>query len=458
MRREARGGCRELPPVAISVDLRGRVRRIAEEAAAAADPAPAIRRLLRVEDGTLVAGEWRYELGRFKKITVVGAGKASARMAAAVEQLPGLEVGGGLVVVKDGHGEATQRVEIVEGAHPKPDERGAEAARRLHAMLRRAGEEELIIAVLSGGGSALLPAPADEIMLDELGAVTELLMRAGADIRQLNAVRKHLSLVQGGRLAQAAAPATVLVLAVSDVLGNPLDVIASGPFAPDPTTFAEAVMALEGFELLETAPAAVVARLRAGANGEIDETPGPDDPAFGGVRHLIVADLAVALAAAERQATREGFDVRVEPAAIEGEARDFGRRLGGMGRELAGDRPGAVIFGGETTVTVRGSGIGGRCQEMALAAAIAMRGVRGVGVMAFGTDGTDGPTDAAGAMVDGGTVERGEAAGLDPEAMLEENDSYAFLKASGDLVMTGPTGTNVNDVMIVFNEGPVIDG
>jgi len=458
LRREARGGCRELPPVAISVDLRGRVRRIAEEAAAAADPAPAIRRLLRVEDGTLVAGEWRYELGRFKKITVVGAGKASARMAAAVEQLPGLEVGGGLVVVKDGHGEATQRVEIVEGAHPKPDERGAEAARRLHAMLRRAGEEELIIAVLSGGGSALLPAPADEITLDELGAVTELLMRAGADIRQLNAVRKHLSLVQGGRLAQAAAPATVLVLAVSDVLGNPLDVIASGPFAPDPTTFAEAVMALEGFELLETAPAAVVARLRAGANGEIDETPGPDDPAFGGVRHLIVADLAVALAAAERQATREGVDVRVEPAAIEGEARDFGRRLGGMGRELAGDRPGAVIFGGETTVTVRGSGIGGRCQEMALAAAIAMRGVRGVGVMAFGTDGTDGPTDAAGAMVDGGTVERGEAAGLDPEAMLEENDSYAFLKASGDLVMTGPTGTNVNDVMIVFNEGPVIDG
>lgn len=458
MRREARGGCRDLPPVAISVDLRGRVRRIAEEAAAAADPAPAIRGLLRVEDGTLVAGEWRYELGTFKEIKVVGAGKASARMAATVERIPGLEVGGGLVVVKDGHGEATRRVEIVEGAHPKPDERGAAAAWRLHAMLRRAGEEELIIAVLSGGGSALLPAPAEGITLDELGAITELLMRAGADIRQLNAVRKHLSLVQGGRLAQAAAPATVLVLAVSDVLGNPLDVIASGPFAPDPTTFAEALAVLEGFDLMEKAPAAVVARLQAGANGEVHETPGPDDPAFGDVRHLIVADLAVALAAADRQATREGFDVRVETAAIEGEARDFGRRLGDMGRELVGDRPEAVIFGGETTVTVRGSGKGGRCQEMALAAAITLRGVRGVGVMAFGTDGTDGPTDAAGAMVDGGTVERGEAAGLDAEAMLEENDSHEFLKASGDLMKTGPTGTNVNDVMIVFNEGPAIDG
>ena len=447
-----------MPPVAISVDLRGRMRRIAKAAVEAADPAPAIKRLLRVEDGTLVAGEWRYELDGFREVAVVGAGKASARMAVAVEEIPGLGVGGGLVVVKDGHREPSRQVEIVEGAHPTPDERGAAVARRLHAMLRRATGEELIIAALSGGGSALLPAPAEGIALAELGTTTELLMRAGADISQLNAVRKHLSLVQGGRLAQAAAPATVLVLAVSDVLGNPLDVIASGPFAPDPTTFAEAVVVLAGFDLMEKAPAAVVARLRAGENGEIDETPGPDDPAFARVRHLIVADLAVALGAAERQAKGEGFGVRMESAAIEGEARDFGRRLGAIGRELAGDRPTAIIFGGETTVMVRGSGRGGRCQEMALAAAIELRGILGVGVMAFGTDGTDGPTDAAGAMVDGGTVERGEAAGMDAGTMLEENDSYEFLKASGDLVMMGPTGTNVNDVMIVFNEGSEIDG
>ena len=446
-----------MPPAIPPPELRRRARRIIDAAIAAADPAAAIRRMLRVEGEILIAGQRRYDLDAFDSITVVGAGKASARMAATVEDVLGSRVTGGFVVVKGGHVEPTRQVEIAEAAHPVPDARGARAAARIHSSLHGAGERDLVIAVMSGGGSALLPAPAAGIRLDELGQTTDLLLRAGATINQLNCVRKHLSLVQGGQLAVAAAPATVLVLAVSDVLGNPLDVIASGPFAPDPSTFADALAVLAAFNLLESVPGAVSERLRAGANGEIDETPGAGHPSCEGVQHLIVTDLAEAAAAAARQTEEEGFVTRLESLQIEGEAREFGRRLVALGRELQSRSapPSALVFGGETTVTVRGSGRGGRNQEIALAAAIAMQGVSGIGVLAFGTDGTDGVTDAAGAIVDGGTIARGAAAGLDAEAMLEDNNSYEFLKAAGDLVITGPTGTNVNDLMIVFVEAGI---
>lgn len=443
-----------MAPNSIRPSTRDRLRRVIDAAIAAADPAPAIQRLLRTDGDTLLAGEERYDPADFDNITVVGAGKASARMAAAVEAALGERITGGFVVVKDGHREPTRRVEVVEAAHPVPDERGARAAARIHSTLAAAGARDLVIAVLSGGGSALLPAPAIGISLVELGQTTNLLLRAGATINQLNAVRKHLSLVHGGHLAVAAVPATVLVLAVSDVLGNPLDVIASGPFAPDPSSFADALAVLAGFDLLDSTPAAVVERLRAGDRGDIADTPGPGDPAFARVRHVIVADLPVAAAAAARQAEKEGFRVQTESLQIEGEAREFAGVLAATARDLAaGASPAMTIYGGETTVTVRGNGRGGRCQEIALAAAGDIQGVAGVGVLAAGTDGTDGPTDAAGALVDGGTLARGRAAGLDAAAMLEDNDAYDFLKASGDLVITGPTGTNVNDLMIAFSEG-----
>ncbi|MDP6508238.1 MAG: DUF4147 domain-containing protein [Chloroflexota bacterium] len=439
----------------ITPETRARLGRVLEAAVAAADPAPAIRRLLRVEGDTLTAGDHHYRLAEFDNITVVGAGKASARMAGAVEAALGDRVSGGFVVVKDGHREATRRVEVVECAHPVPDSRGEFAATRLHARLEAAGARDLVIAALSGGGSALLPAPADGISLADLGETTDRLLRAGATINQLNAVRKHLSLVLGGRLAFAARPATVLVLAVSDVLGNPLDVIASGPFAPDPSTFATALAVLAEFDLLDAAPPSVVDRLRAGERGDIPETPGPGDAAFTRVRHVIVADLAVAATAAERAATEAGFAVRTESLHIEGEACEFAGVLAAAAHALAaGAPPQMTIYGGETTVTVRGDGRGGRCQEIALAAALDIQGVAGIGILAAGTDGTDGPTAAAGALVDGGSIARGQAAGLDARAMLEDNDSYGFLKVSGDLLITGPTGTNVNDLMIAFSEGP----
>jgi glycerate 2-kinase len=440
---------------AVSPATRARLGRVIDAAIAAADPDPAIRRLLRVDGDTLIAGDDQYRLNDFDHVTVVGAGKASAGMAATVGAALGDRVSGGFVVVKDGHRQPAGRVEVVEAAHPVPDERGARAAARIHALLKSAGARDLVIAVLSGGGSALLPAPAAGISLAELGQTTNRLLRAGATINQLNAVRKHLSLVQGGRLAVAAAPATVLVLAVSDVLGNPLDVIASGPFAPDPSSFEDALAVLAGFDLLDSVPEAVVEHLRAGARGEFADTPGAGDPAFARVRHVIVADLPVAAAAAARQARQEGFRVRAESLQIEGEAREFAVDLAAAARALAADAPPQMtIYGGETTVTVRGDGRGGRCQEIALAAALGIEGVTGIGILAAGTDGTDGPTDAAGALVDGDSIARGQAAGLDARAMLEDNDSYDFLKASGDLLITGPTGTNVNDLMIAFSEGP----
>lgn len=439
--------------LAISANLRRQAIRIAEAATEAADPELSIQRLLRIEDGFLIAGDYSYDLGKFSAITVVGAGKASARMAVAVENVLGLRIQSGLVVVKDGHREPTRRIEIVECAHPIPDGRGAAAARRILAILEQAGEEELIIAVISGGGSALLSAPAAGLSLIDLAGTTELLLRAGADIRQSNMVRKHISLVHGGKLASAASPATVLVLAVSDVLENPLDVIASGPFAPDPSTYADALCVLGDFGLLRVVEPSIVARLQLGSRGGIDETPDERNPIFHKVHHLIVADLSVAISAALWQAKREGFNVLSGSQSITGEASEFGRLLGAIGRGLPRDPPTASIFGGETTVSVHGGGLGGRCQEMALAAAIEISGAAGIGVMAIGTDGTDGPTDAAGALVDGGTCDRARAVNLDPEAMLDDNDSHSLLRATGDLLITGPTGTNVNDIMIAFSEG-----
>jgi hydroxypyruvate reductase len=442
-----------LGELAISANLRRQAIRIAEAGTEAADPELSIQRLLRIEDGFLIAGDYRYDLGKFSAITVVGAGKASARMAVAVEHILGLRIQSGLVVVKDGHREPTHRVEIVECAHPIPDGRGAAAARRILAILEKAGDEELIIAVISGGGSALLSAPAEGLSVVDVAGTTELLLRAGADIRQSNMVRKHISLVHGGNLASAASPATVLVLVVSDVLENPLDVIASGPFAPDPSTYADALCVLGDFGLLSAVEPSIVARLQLGSRGGIDETPDARNPIFHKVDHLIVADLSVAMSAVLRQAKQEGFNVLTGSQSITGEASKFGRLLGSIGRGLPRDPPTASIFGGETTVSVRGGGLGGRCQEIALAAAIEISGAEGIGVMAIGTDGTDGPTDAAGGLVDGGTLDRARAVRLDPEAMLNDNDSYSLLRATGDLLVTGPTGTNVNDIMIAFSEG-----
>jgi hydroxypyruvate reductase len=425
----------------------GRVAALAvwEAALAAAAAAPLVRDALHLSGDRLRAGPLTLDLGAVRWIFVLGAGKAGATMAQAVEDILADRIGPGLVVVKDGYSRPTTRIPVVEAGHPIPDTRGLSAAARLLGLAREATADDLVLVLISGGGSALLPAPAAPVTLDEKRRVTGLLMAAGADIRELNAVRKHLSEIKGGRLAQAAAPARVLTLALSDVIGNPLDVIASGPTAPDPTTFADALAVIDRRRV--EAPASVQARLAAGARGEVAETPKPEDPIFDRVTNLVIGDNSVVVEAAARRARELGYEPVVLSRELAGEAREAARALVARVRQLR--PPACLIAGGETTVTVRGGGLGGRCQEFALAAALEIQGDPEVTVLAAGTDGTDGPTTAAGAIADGATTRRGAGRGLEARASLEANDAFAFFRGVGDLVTPGPTGTNLLDLYLL---------
>jgi hydroxypyruvate reductase len=428
--------------------LRGAARSIFDAALAAADVHPLVRHALA---GVCPAGSGR--------VRVVGAGKASGAMAAAAEAALGDAIADGLVVVKDGYRASTRRVRLVEAGHPVPDARGEAAAREIRALAEDAGADDLLLVLVSGGGSALTPAPVPPITLGDKQALTRLLLAAGANINQLNTVRKHCSLLKGGQLARAAAPARVHALLLSDVIGDPLDVIASGPTAPDASTFADALAILERFDLLARAPAPILDRLRRGARGEIPETPKPDDPVFRRVTNTIIGNNARVVDAAAARARELGYVPHVLTRSLEGEARDVAGRLVALARQIRHGRgpvapPACVIAGGETTVTVRGGGRGGRCQEFGLAAALALEGLDGVVALAAGTDGTDGPTDAAGAVVDGDSARRARERGHDPETRLAANDSNPVLAAIGDLVVTGPTNTNLLDLYLLLIAPP----
>lgn len=367
-------------------------------------------------------------------------------MAQGALEVLGTRVCGGTVTTRDGHTLPLPGIAVHEASHPLPDARGiagAEAALRLAA---NADASDLVLCLLSGGASALWPAPPPGVTLEDLRTTTDALLRAGAPIRELNAVRKHLSRIAGGQLARAAYPARVLTLAISDVVGSPPDVIGSGPTVPDPTTYRDALEALARRGV--AVPPSVQTQLEAGAAGEHPETPKPGDPVFGRTEWHLVASVADALQGATEEATRLGYPAAIVTDRMEGEARQVGREIAGLARSAR--PPAALLLGGETTVTVRGDGYGGRNQELALAAAIALEGVPNVLVAALGTDGTDGPTDAAGAVVDGATVARGRARGLDARNHLHRNDAYPFLEATGDLLLTGPTGTNVADLVLIL--------
>jgi hydroxypyruvate reductase len=421
----------------------------------AADPEQAILRHLAVDGPALRAGGRRYDLNRFDRVLVIGAGKASARMARAVERLLGGRIAAGLINTKYGHLEKLRRIELNECGHPLPDRNGVEGARRIAEIAASAGPRDLLLCLISGGGSALLPLPAQGVSLDEVQAATRLLLACGAAIREINAVRKHISALQGGQLARLASPATVLALLLSDVIGDPLDVIASGPAAPDDSTYASAWSVIGKYGLASRIPASVRARLEAGMRGDAPETPKPGDPCFERVRNLIVGSNRLAVDAAVRRARDLGYRPLVLSTTIEGETREAALVHAAVAREiLATGRPVkppcCVISGGETTVTLKGDGLGGRNQEFALACAIALDGAAPVAVLSGGTDGTDGPTDAAGAIASGQTAARARALGLDPAAALANNDSYHFFEALGGLVKTGPTGTNVMDVRLLL--------
>lgn len=440
-----------VPPDALAA--REAARRIYLAGLAAADPAEAVRRAIEVGPGAsaTVAGE------RFAKpgsLRVVAVGKAAVAMArACLEVLPeGLARGPSLAIAHDEGAAAVPGCRLLLAGHPLPDERGARAALEVEDRVSRAGPDEALILLLSGGASALLPAPVPGLSLEDKAAATRRLLLAGADIGELNAVRKHLSRLKGGRLAEKAAPAAVEALIVSDVIGDDVSTIGSGPTAPDPTTYADALEALCRRGVLEEVPAAVRRILERGLRGEIPETPKPGAAFFRRVRNRVVAGSAASLERAKAEAERLGFRAEIVSRALSGEAREAGARCALWAAErLRAGGPLALLAAGETTVTVRGSGLGGRNQELALAFALEAERLGLAGAWAFlsaGTDGRDGPTDAAGAIVDPGTLERGRRAGGDPEAALAENDAYRFFERSGDLFRTGPTGTNVADLQV----------
>lgn len=423
----------------------------------AVDPRLAIRNMLRLVDNALHAHDKVYDLGRYRRIVVVGAGKAVPAMAEAVEEIFGDRISEGLVITKRGHaaGYRAERIQIVEAGHPTPDEAGLRGAQRIADLLEPLGPHDLVIGLFSGGGSALLTLPAGGIRLADLQELTQALLKSGATINEINCVRKHLSLVKGGQLARLAYPAAVLSLILSDVVGSPLDVVASGPTVPDPTTFEEAWNILERYNLIRGLNPSIRGRLQAGMAGAIPETPKAGDVAFRNVHNVVIGSNEIAAAAAVAEARSRGYNTLLLTTYLEGEARHVARALAAVAKECAHSGnpvppPACIVAGGETTVTVTGTGTGGRNQELALAAALALEGWRDVALATLATDGGDGPTDVAGAFVTGDTAARARAAGLVARDYLDNNDSYPFFQALGDGVITGPTGTNVNDLAFIL--------
>lgn len=443
----------------LAANENGMLREIFDAALAAVDPYHAVLRRVRVADGHLRVADADYDLGTFERILVVGGGKATARMAQAVETLLGDGIAAGLIVVKDGHTLPLKTIEQVEAAHPVPNAAGEAGARRILELVRAADAHTLVLCLLSGGASALLVAPAAGLTLQDKQKATGLLLRAGASIDELNAVRKHLSAIKGGRLAQAAYPAQVLTLLLSDVIGDRLDVIASGPTAADSSTFADALAVVAKYSLEGKMPPRVMAYLQQGVRGKLEETAKVGERCFAHTRNMIVGALGLALEAAATESQRLGLNTRIIGAELRGEARDAATRLAQIARrELSGMREGerrCLLCGGETTVTVRGAGKGGRNQELALAFALAIEGMDGVTLLSAATDGSDGPTDAAGAQVDGQTAARAREAGIDPQQYLDANDSYNFFRRYDEQcgehnhLITGPSGTNVMDMQLL---------
>jgi glycerate 2-kinase len=436
-------------------ERRERTLAVLSAALEAVDPVNAIKRQVSLSDDTLRISQRNYDLTRYRNIYVIGGGKAGGSMAQAVEEILGQRVTAGLVNVKVGYGAETETIRLNEADHPIPDAAGMAGTKQMAELARQATDDDLIICLISGGGSALMTLPAEGITLADMKSLTDALLRCGATINEINAVRKHLSQTKGGNLARLAYPTEIVSLILSDVVGNPLDVIASGPTVPDTTTFADAYSVIEKYGLLGELPRPIVERLRQGKEGLIAETPKEGDESFTQTYNLIVASNEVAAEAAIAKAEELGFHALLLSTFVEGEAREVAKVFAAVAKEILHSgrpvpRPACVVAGGETTVTVRGSGLGGRNQEMALSAAPEIAGLEDVMIIPLATDGTDGPTDAAGAIADGFTLRRAQEAGLSATQYLANNDSYHFFQQLGDLLITGPTNTNVNDLTFTF--------
>jgi glycerate-2-kinase len=426
-----------------------------EAALNAADPKQIIKSKVLLKNSTLIVEGYPFDLRKFKNVYVIGGGKASGSMAEALERVLGSFIKMGFVNIPYGSKHKTEIIRLHEASHPIPDEAGVLGTRRMLEIAESAGENDLIICLISGGGSSLMPLPHGEISIADKREITDALLRCGATINEINTVRKHISDFKGGWLAKKAYPATILNLILSDVVGDPLDFIASGPTVPDSTTFSDAVKVLKKYGLWDKAPASIKKVLSNGEKGVIPETPKANDEAFKKVFNIVVGNNRLASKTAQENLKSEGLNTLLLTTTLEGEARHVGTMLASIAREISVSgnpipKPAAIIAGGETTVTVTGKGKGGRNQEIALATALKISGVDGTVLASISTDGIDGPTDAAGAMADGKTLARAASEGLNPEEHLAENDSYNFFAKLGDLIFTGPTGTNVNDISIMI--------
>jgi len=424
------------------------------------NPYQAVKRFVHVEGDRLSLGTdnqniVELDLTKYDRISLVGGGKATAPMARAIEDLFGKRIHKGMINVKYGFIEELAFTEITEAGHPVPDQNGEQGAKKILDFLQSTGEKDLIFSLISGGGSALLPYPAGNITLSEKQELTRSLLACGASIDEINAIRKHISSSKGGQMARAASPATTVNLMLSDVVGDNMDVIASGPFTPDTSTFGEVWRILEKYSLQDI-PAAIREHLKAGIEGRIPETPKEDDPVFDRVSNFIVGSNILALEAAENKAQELGYKTLILSSMVEGETREVALVHSAIAKEIVKtDRPlsppACIISGGETTVTIGGKGLGGRNQEFCLAAALDLVGLSPrVVILSGGTDGNDGPTDAAGAVVDPLTVKRGNDTGMAAGDFLDDNDAYHFFEKTEELLMTGPTNTNVMDVRLVL--------
>jgi glycerate-2-kinase len=430
----------------------------AEEGIRAVQPDELLRKKLKLKGKTLRIGNISVKLTDFDEVVILGAGKAVHTMCRYIEQLLGDKITRGLIIVPHNVVElyTSSKVKVRGGGHPVPDKEGYEAAKELVEIAQSTGPKSLVLVLISGGGSALMPLPAEPVTLEDKIEITRMLLKSGATIDEMNTVRKHLSMIKGGWLARHLSKARTISLILSDVVGDKLEVIASGPTSPDPSTYADAVSILKKYSIWDSSPQSVKTRLERGMNGEVPETPKPDDAAFQRVHNIIIGGCSDACNAAFSKLRKLGYNTIYLTHRLEGEARYVGQTLARFILDIKcgkTKRPIAVVLGGETTVTVRGKGVGGRNQELALSAAIELNGLRGCVCLSIGTDGLDGPTDAAGAITDYRTLEKGREVGYDARAFLENNDSYTFLKETSCLIFTGPTGTNVGDLIILGKHG-----
>ena len=427
--------------------------RMLRDALDAVNGGKALRRAIHKRGDVLTIGSRRYDLRKYRRIVVVGGGKAAAPMAHAIEPILGRRLAGGVVITKYGHTVRTKCIRVVEAGHPVPDRAGLAATRGMLSLASSLTREDLLVVLLSGGASSLMPAPVPTVTLADKQHMTRLLLRCGAGIRDINSVRKHLSNLKGGRLA-ASTHATILTLILSDVIGDDVSAIASGPTAPDPSTYRDAIDCLRQYRLWTSVSRPIRVHLRRGIEGQLTETPKSGARLFERVHHEIIGNNQAALDALISSTRSVGLRTVLLPPLME-EARVSGAYVGSLAHSILTKqqpipRPCCLVAGGETTVNVRGAGRGGRAQEFAVAAAKAVAGLPDVYVAGVGTDGTDGPTDVAGALVDGDTWQRARRLGIDLNAALKQNDTYRALKRLGSHIITGPTGTNVNDLYLLF--------